>query len=157
MKKLLFLFIGVIIAGVLASGCASQPSGNASPTPTGTPSTQYTIMTSSTSQLGTFLVDGNGMTLYNFTIDSKDASVCTGTCISVWPVFYAPTITGPSGLSASDFSQFQRSDGSMQTAYRGEPLYYYAGDSKPGDTTGQGLFQFNGYWYVVPPDAAGYT
>jgi predicted lipoprotein with Yx(FWY)xxD motif len=72
-------------------------------------------------------------------------------------VFYASTITVPSDLNASDFSQFQRGDGSMQTAYRGEPLYYYAGDSKPGDTTGQGLFQFNGYWYVVPPNAAGYS
>ncbi len=160
MRHILFLFIGLVVAGVLISGCASSPYGNTTPTvtPTSTtPSSQYTVMTSSTSQLGTFLVDGQGKTLYNFTIDSKDKSVCTGSCIAVWPVFYASTITVPSSLSAADFSQFQRSDGSMQTAYKGEPLYYYAGDTKAGDTTGQGLFQFNGYWYVVPPDTSGYS
>ncbi len=114
-------------------------------------------MTSSTSSLGTFLVDGQGKTLYNFTIDTKDKSVCTGSCLSVWPAFYAATIKVPSNLSASDFSQFTRSDGSMQTAYKGEPLYYYVGDTSAGQTNGQGLFQFNGYWYVVPPNTAGYS
>jgi predicted lipoprotein with Yx(FWY)xxD motif len=160
MKKVLLLFISVVIAGVLISGCTSPPSGNVTPTvtPTSTtPAAQYTVMTSSTSQLGTFLVDGNGKTLYNFTTDSKDMSTCTGGCLGVWPVFYTQTIVVPSDLSATDFTSFTRGDGSMQTAYRGEPLYYYVGDTSPGDTTGQGLNQFGGLWYVVPPDAAGYT
>jgi predicted lipoprotein with Yx(FWY)xxD motif len=33
--------------------------------------------------------------------------------------------------------------------YHGHPLYYYAGDSQPGDTTGQGLNQFGAKWYVL--------
>ena len=114
-------------------------------------------MTGSTSDLGTFLVDGSGITLYNFTIDSKDSSACTGACVGVWPVFYASSISVPSDLNASDFSSFTRSDGSMQTAYKGMPLYYYVGDSSPGQTTGQGLNQFGGLWYVVPPDSPGYS
>jgi hypothetical protein len=30
----------------------------------------------------------------------------------------------------------------------GKPLYYFAGDAKPGDTNGQGV----GVWYAVTPD-----
>ncbi len=117
----------------------------------------YTVMTSSSSQLGTYLVDGKGVTLYNFTTDSKDQSSCSGACVNVWPVFYASSISVPSDLNASDFSSFTRSDGSMQTAYKGMPLYYYAADTSAGQTTGQGLNQFGGLWYVVPPDSPGYS
>jgi predicted lipoprotein with Yx(FWY)xxD motif len=39
-----------------------------------------------------------------------------------------------------------RSDGTFQVTLDGKPLYYYAKDTKPGDTTGEGL---NSVWYVV--------
>jgi len=163
MRKIWILPIGAIIFAVLISGCTSSPygPGTATPTatPTGTPVTTdptYTVMTGSTSQLGTFLVDGKGITLYNFTIDSRDKSACTGGCVGVWPLFYASSIKVPAGLNASDFSSFTRTDGKMQTAYKGMPLYYYIADSSPGQTTGQGLNQFGGLWYVVPPDSKGY-
>jgi predicted lipoprotein with Yx(FWY)xxD motif len=156
MRKSLIIVIGLVIVAILVAGCTSTPSGNATTTPTGT-STPYTVRTGSTSQLGTFLVDGKGITLYNFTIDSKDSSACTGGCVAAWPVFYASSIVVPSDLNASDFSSFTRADGSNQTAYKGMPLYYYVGDSSPGQTTGQGLNQFGGLWYVVPPDSPGYS
>jgi predicted lipoprotein with Yx(FWY)xxD motif len=167
MKRNLFLIAGVMIAVVLIAGCTS-PSPPATPTPTaGTtaPTTVattapsnggYTVMTTSNSQLGTFLVDSKGVTLYNFTIDSYDKSACTGGCVGVWPVFYTSTVTVPSNLKASDFTSFTRSDGKMQTAYKGMPLYYYIGDTGPGTTTGNALNQFGGLWYVVPLDAKGY-
>jgi predicted lipoprotein with Yx(FWY)xxD motif len=163
MRKIWILLIGALIALVLLAGCTSSPYGpgtaTTTATPTGTPATTdpaYTVMTGSTSQLGTFLVDGKGITLYNFTIDSRDKSACTGGCVGVWPLFYASSIKVPSGLNASDFSSFTRTDGKMQTAYKGMPLYYYIADSSPGQTTGQGLNQFGGLWYVVPPDSKGY-
>jgi predicted lipoprotein with Yx(FWY)xxD motif len=167
MKRSMILVIGVMIAVVLMAGCTS-PSPPATPTPTATGTTTPTtagttvppdgptVMTSSSSQLGTFLVDSKGITLYNFTIDSYDKSACTGGCVGVWPIFYTSTVTVSSGLNASDFTSFTRSDGKMQTAYRGMPLYYYIGDTGPGSTTGQALNQFGGLWYVVPPDAKGY-
>ena len=40
----------------------------------------------------------------------------------------------------------------MQVAYNGKPLYYYAADSKAGDTTGQGV---GGKWYRGDPDRRG--
>jgi predicted lipoprotein with Yx(FWY)xxD motif len=158
----------MVIAGVLIAGCTS-PTPPATPTPTATvattaptstdpstPSGGYTVMTTTTSQMGTFLVDSKGVTLYNFTIDSYDKSACTGGCVGVWPVFYTSTVTIPANLKTSDFTSFTRSDGKMQTAYRGMPLYYYIGDTGPGTTTGNALNQFGGLWYVVPPDAKGY-
>jgi predicted lipoprotein with Yx(FWY)xxD motif len=44
-----------------------------------------------------------------------------------------------------------RANGKSIVTYNGHPLYYYAGDSKPGATSGQGLDQFGGGWYVVTP------
>ncbi len=168
MNRSMILVIGVLIAVMLIAGCTS-PSPPATPTPTATgattaptptdpkaPSDGYTVMTSSNSQLGTFLVDSKGVTLYNFTIDSYDKSVCTGGCVGVWPIFYTSTVTVPSDLKSSDFTSFTRSDGKMQTAYKGMPLYYYVADTGPGTATGQALNQFGGLWYVVPPDAKGY-
>jgi len=162
MRKSIIILVLAVIAAMFVAGCSSTPSGGGTPTPTGTAqptvtSAAYTVMTTSNSQLGTFLVDGKGITLYNFTIDSRDSSACTGGCVGVWPVFYTSTVTVPSSLSASDFSSFMRSDGKMQTAFKGMPLYYYVGDSSPGQTTGQGLNQFGGLWYVVPPNSAGYS
>ena len=39
----------------------------------------------------------------------------------------------------------------MQVAYNGIPLYYFAGDTKAGDTTGQGK---SGKWFVASPTGA---
>jgi hypothetical protein len=55
-------------------------------------------------------------------------------------------IAAPSVLNPSDFSLAQRSDGIVQNAYKGRLLYYFAGDTKPGEIAGQG---FNNIWYVA--------
>jgi predicted lipoprotein with Yx(FWY)xxD motif len=44
-----------------------------------------------------------------------------------------------------------RTDGRAQVTYAGHPLYTYAGDSRSGDTAGQGLAQFGAEWYVLAP------
>jgi hypothetical protein len=38
--------------------------------------------------------------------------------------------------------------------YAGHPLYYFANDKKPGDTTGQGVNGFGGLWWVLTPAGA---
>jgi predicted lipoprotein with Yx(FWY)xxD motif len=40
----------------------------------------------------------------------------------------------------------QRSNGSLQWAYRGKPVYYYTGDRAKGDARGNGL---EGVWHIV--------
>ena len=44
-----------------------------------------------------------------------------------------------------------RSDGKAQVTYNGHPLYTFAGDKNPGDTSGQGVNAFGGLWYAVSP------
>jgi hypothetical protein len=41
-----------------------------------------------------------------------------------------------------------RLDGGDQVRYNDRPLYTFAGDKKPGDTTGQGI---GGEWFVATP------
>ena len=51
------------------------------------------------------------------------------------------------GASADgEFTLVERKDGAMQWAINGMPLYYWAGDANPGDTTGDGV---GGVWHVV--------
>jgi predicted lipoprotein with Yx(FWY)xxD motif len=49
---------------------------------------------------------------------------------------------------AGDFGTITREDGKKQTTYKGMPLYYFAGDKKAGDVTGQGMGKV---WYVANP------
>jgi Secreted repeat of unknown function len=44
-----------------------------------------------------------------------------------------------------------RTGGTTEVTYHGHPLYYYAADSKPGDTNGQGVKAFGAEWYVLSP------
>ena len=40
----------------------------------------------------------------------------------------------------------KRKDGRLQSTYDGKPLYFYAGDKKKGDKTGDGI---GGVWHIV--------
>jgi predicted lipoprotein with Yx(FWY)xxD motif len=104
------------------------------------------ILIAHKADLGLYLTDTSGKTLYYFTKDTSGQSVCTGACISLWPAFSADAVTSPSVLKPSDFSSLSKSDGVNQTAFMGRPLYFYSGDAKPGDVKGQG---FNNVWYVA--------
>ena len=110
----------------------------------------YTVSLATTEALGTFLVDGEGMTLYSFANDvpGNRTSACSGDCAEKWPPFFAQDIRVPPELNATDFQGFQRDDGSIQTTYKGWPLYYYFEDEAAGDAKGQGL---GDVWYVVSP------
>jgi predicted lipoprotein with Yx(FWY)xxD motif len=138
-----------------SSTSTSSKSSSASSTTSSTASnsSNYTINVANNATLGGYLVNSTGFTLYYYAPDqvgnatSPPVSQCTGSCSSVWPAFYASKITVPSGLNASDFTTFKRSDGSNQTAYNGHPLYLYTKDTSPGQTNGQGV---GGSWYVVP-------
>ena len=99
--------------------------------------------------LGSILTDSAGNTLYFFSPDATDNSSCTGGCIAAWPVYYTPTATTDAGLSASDFATITRTDGLLQTTYKGWPLYYYQNDSKAGDVNGEAV---NSVWFVAKPD-----
>jgi predicted lipoprotein with Yx(FWY)xxD motif len=99
---------------------------------------------------GDHLTGGAGMTLYVFGNDSANTSACDGGCASTWPPFIigaGDTLKAGSGVKGK-LTTFARSDGSMQVAYGGSPLYYYALDKAAGDTKGQGV---GDVWYIAQP------
>ncbi|WP_159621669.1 hypothetical protein [Ruania rhizosphaerae] len=106
-----------------------------------------TVATAET-DLGTILVDGEGMTLYLFTNDEPGVSNCEGECIENWPALEGEPEAGD-GVDAALLGSIERSDGTVQATYNDWPLYYWVQDSAPGDTTGQGV---NDVWYVVSPE-----
>ena len=134
-----------------ATGAAPGGYGAQAPAAAAAPTT-ITVKATST-RLGTFLTDSQGKTLYLFEKDPAGVSTCTGACLGVWPAFSATgTITGGPGVTTSKLSTIQRPDGTTEVAYNGHPLYYYVGDSNPGDANGEGLNQFGASWYVVSPN-----
>jgi len=67
-----------------------------------------------------------------------------------WPPLLtngAPTASG--SAAKSQLSTTARTDGATMVKYGAQPLYHFAQDTKPGDTTGQGI---QNVWYVVGVD-----
>ncbi|MGW0792410.1 COG4315 family predicted lipoprotein [Streptomyces sp. NPDC002911] len=148
-------FVTALFATVL-TGCSDSTSGEGrGPTSSSaSPSTPATVDTKSAGSLGNILVDHKGNTLYLFLADKKNKSNCTGACAEAWP----PLLTKGAakvgnGVDKKLLDVTKRSDGDEQVTYNGHPLYYYASDTKPGQTNGQGLNQFGAEWYVL--DAKG--
>jgi predicted lipoprotein with Yx(FWY)xxD motif len=102
------------------------------------------------SPLGRILVDGKGITLYDFVKDTHGMSSCYGACAALWPPLTtgAKPIAGP-GVRASLLGTTKRTGGKLEVTYNGHPLYYFVSDRKRGQTTGQGLNQFGGPWWVL--------
>ncbi len=92
------------------------------------------------------LVGPQQMTLYIFDRDitGSGKSMCNDNCAKNWPPLLAPSNAKPIGA----WNAITRDDGSKQWAYQGKPLYYWAQDSKPGDTTGDGV---GGAWHIAKP------
>jgi predicted lipoprotein with Yx(FWY)xxD motif len=86
----------------------------------------------------------DGMTLYTFDKDVDGVSACYNACATQWPPFLAKE-----GASATgDFGLTTREDGAEQWTYKGQPLYLWMNDRKPGDVTGDGV---GGVWHLATP------
>jgi predicted lipoprotein with Yx(FWY)xxD motif len=108
-----------------------------------------TVKVSVTAELGKFLTDSEGRTLYLFTKDTeKGVSTCGGDCATNWPPYTATEpLTLPDGVDG-ELTLVDTPDGAKTVAYNGIPLYYFAGDTEPGQTNGEGKGEV---WYVVAP------
>lgn len=93
---------------------------------------------------GTVLTDDKGMTLYTFDKDEMGKTACVDACAQNWP----PLLADKGAKAMGEYSLVTRPDGAMQWAYRGKPLYLWAKDTKPGDTTGDGV---KDVWHVAKP------
>jgi predicted lipoprotein with Yx(FWY)xxD motif len=134
---------------VLALVCATGLVGLT----TASATTSRTAVGSQNSKLGRIIVAGsNHHTLYGFTRDTKNKSVCYKTCIKTWiPLWAKGQVVAVRGsrLNRRKLGKFQRKSGSWQVTYYGQPLYLYKGDTKPGQTKGHYKYQFGGSWYAI--------
>jgi predicted lipoprotein with Yx(FWY)xxD motif len=150
-----------ILALGMAAGCgsgssddqaAAPASGYGAPPPTTAPEAGPATVSTATGDLGTFLVGPDGRTLYLFEKDTGMESTCSGACASAWPPLLttgAPAAAGEA--TAGLLGTTARDDGTVGVTYAGHPLYYYAGDTAPGDTNGQELDDYGAEWYVIAP------
>ena len=72
-------------------------------------------------------------------------SACNGPCATNWP----PALVADDAKATGDWTIVMRDDGLKQWAYKGKPVYGWAKDTKPGDTTGDGFM--NGAWHIAKP------
>ena len=111
----------------------------------------YVIAAATDAKLGGFLTGEDGKTLYIFTPDSANTSTCVDACATELAAARrreSTTRSRPATASPGSSTTFARPDGTMQVAYNGIPLYYFAKDAKAGDMTGQGV---GGKWFVASP------
>jgi predicted lipoprotein with Yx(FWY)xxD motif len=138
-----------------SSGSGSTPSyGAAKPSTSNAPngSGAASVVSTKTSSLGTFLVDSNGRALYLWDADRGSKSACSGACAQAWPPLTTTATPKASGaVKASLLGTTTRADGTREVTYAGHPLYTFAGDSAPGQTSGQGSDGFGAPWWVVSP------
>jgi predicted lipoprotein with Yx(FWY)xxD motif len=161
-------FLGVLAASTTTAlaGCPTDsqdvPEGTPAPTTAADTTTetaqqtteatdQATVAVRSTDEYGDVLADSEGMSLYLFTQDEGGESACYDDCASAWPpltVDGEPT-AGPD--VTAELGTIEREDGSTQVTAAGNPLYYFAQDSEPGDTAGQGV---SDVWFLLAPDGS---
>lgn len=144
-------------AVIPAAGTATPapPLNGGSPIPTvkGLPTAQaqflvIEIRVVQNPQYGAILADGKGRTLYLRTDDSPRVSTCYGACTQTWPaaVPYGRKPSALPGIDPTKLGSVVRADGVVQVTYNNWPLYYYSGDTAPGQTNGQ---TSGGIWHVV--------
>ena len=136
---------------IAAAAFLAVAAGAATASPQAATSRPATVKVAHT-KLGRILVNSSGRTLYLFKKDTGRKSTCYGQCAKFWPPLKAGgTAKAGSGAQASKIGTTRRRDGTRQVTYNGHPLYLFAQDTKPGDTTGEGVTAFGARWFAVSP------
>lgn len=139
--------------GVKASPTAVKPAAaKATPAavrPAASQPAEVELQLAKNDKLGEILTDATGMTLYTFKNDKPGESTCVDACAKTWPPLLVANKSDKPLLSQNVTGKvgvIERKDGAYQVTYNDMPLYYYAQDTKPGDTKGQ---EFKELWYAV--------
>lgn len=118
---------------LLLAGCG----GGAKPASGDIPAT---VSVRSVDGVGSVLVDRSGATLYTPAQEAGGAVRCTGRCTSFWPPL---TLASGRPAGSSDvtgkLAVVARPGGDRQVTYDGRPLYRFAQDGGPGQSTGNGV------------------
>ena len=156
-EKTIWAPFGLVAVALIAAACGSSsttPQSPGTPSVAGASSAASASASSSGTALKTATIGGvtvltsaKGFTLYSFVPDTATKSNCNGACATYWPPVKGPATAGP-GVTGT-LTTITRSDGSMQAAYDGHPLYTYVGDTAPGQAKGNGLNLSGGVWHEV--------
>ncbi len=152
---------GVVDTATLAAFQQAIADGSTAPVTTDAPASTTPVATAPSgdeeatviiadSDLGQILTAADGMTVYLFVPDDQGAPTCIDACSEQWPpvtVDDVSQIIGGEGIDVSLLGTVEHPEG-IQVTYNGWPLYFFAGDSAPGDINGQGQ---GGVWYVIDP------
>ena len=138
-RVLTLLATAVLVVAACSSSGASPTSiaGGASSPP------GVTVSATSSPTSGMVLTGPNGMTLYTHAGDSATSSTCTGSCATAWPPLAATGQPTAGAGVTGQLGTLTRTDGTTQVTYSSMPLYYWQGDTKAGDVTGDGIEGFS--------------
>jgi len=152
----IMVVIGIAVVALAVTACGGTSGGGYGGGSTAASSSGKGSVALASTKLGKVLVDGNGRTLYLFEADKGAMSKCDGPCASAWPpLTTSGKPTAGAGVVAAKLGTAKRADGTTGVTYDGHPLYTYAGDGAPGQTTGEGLTDYGAPWYAL--SAAGET
>jgi predicted lipoprotein with Yx(FWY)xxD motif len=141
-----------------ASSAAATPAGGSATSAAAAAAGSGLVITTKSGSAGAFLTDGSGRAVYLWTKDAMDSSACSGACAGAWPpVTTTGAVTASGGINKADLSTITRSGGAKQVVYDGHPLYYFSGDSGPGQVSGQGSDGFGAKWWLVDPAGTSIT
>jgi predicted lipoprotein with Yx(FWY)xxD motif len=133
----------LVVAACTSSGAAATPSAAATQTGGAAASAAAAVVSAATSSnFGMVLTGPNGRTLYTHAGDSATSSTCTGGCATAWPPLSTMGQPTAGAGVTGQLGTLTRADGTTQVTYNGMPLYYWQGDTKPGDVTGNGVDAF---------------
>ena len=154
-KLTLLTTAAAIFAIALVSAACSSAYSSAG---YGTPSAANSHVAAATvgarqTSLGRVIVDSRGRTLYLFEKDTSRHSACSAQCAQLWPPLLTHgTPAARAGVKQSLLGTVRRTDGSRQVTYAGHPVYLSVGDTKPGQTNGEGSQEFGAGWDALGPN-----
>jgi predicted lipoprotein with Yx(FWY)xxD motif len=161
MRSALKFLVPALATSLTLAACGSSSGSSKSSAEAATPATNAasssestaTVKRASNAALGaTVLVNSQGMTLYQLSVEQGGKFICTSSaCTQVWHPLAVSSGT-PSG-SVGSLGTVKRPDGTMQVTYKGMPLYTFAQDQTAGEAKGQGLKDV-GTWTVVKVSAS---
>lgn len=129
------------------SASSGSASGMGTSGTTSTGMTKTVTLTIKTTKIGKVLTDSKGDTLYWYAKDMKGGPpTCTGGCLSAWPAVVGTPVAAMGVTFAGKLGSVKDANGMVQATYNGYPLYTYAEDMTPGETSGNGE---GGVWHVI--------
>ncbi len=121
----------LLLGGLSLSAMATAPAGAT----TGRIAKTVVVKTVTVAKFGKVLASGK--TLYTV---KPSSTACTAACLQVWPALVLPKgvtkVTAGSGVNKAKLGTVTRAGGVRQVTYGGKPLYFFVGDTGPGQVHG---------------------